>query len=171
MTERWRPVPGFEGRYEVSDLGNVQSVPRWGTPGGALKPFDRYGYPSVTLRDGDRKETICVHRLVLCAYIGPAPAGMEAAHNNGNRQDSRLANLRWTTKAENTADRTRHGKHRRAMDDRRKLAPEDAAFIRANHKRIKQTDLAAMFGVHRATIQRIHSGERYTLAREGVRNA
>jgi hypothetical protein len=156
ICERWLPVPGYEGRYEVSDLGNVRSLPRQRTRGGVLSQIERYGYLSVCLSG----RMFSVHRLVLLAHVGPCPKGMETAHCNGNRKDNRLSNLRWATKSENTADRAAHGKYRRAMDARRALTPAQAQFVCANHGRIKQTEMAAMLGVARTTVQRALSRAR-----------
>lgn len=161
LHETWRSIPGYEGLYEVSDFGQVRSTRREGTPGGILTPFVRAGYLGVYLYRGNSRRNFHVHRLVLLAHVGPPPTPKhQAAHNNGNREENLLTNLRWATVAENTTDRARHGAWRRAIDGRLALSPEDAEFVRANHRKIKQADLAEMFGVHRSTIQRIHSGER-----------
>ncbi|GJJ22261.1 NUMOD4 motif-containing HNH endonuclease [Mycolicibacterium mageritense] len=123
--EEWRPVAGFEGVYEVSNLGRVKSLPRmtptrWGTPrfhaGGILKAktSPTTGYVCVTLVDANRglKRYANIHRLVLDAFVGPCPDGMEACHNDGDRANARLDNLRWDTRSANTLDavhqRTNH---------------------------------------------------------------
>jgi hypothetical protein len=117
--EVWNPVVGDEGSYEVSDLGRVRSLDRTivrssklgklhSVPrrGGFLKPgLNRRGYRYVNLRGGTRT----IHRLVLQAFVGPAPEGHEAAHWDGNRQNNKLSNLRWATRAANQGDRHRHG--------------------------------------------------------------
>lgn len=115
----WLPVAGWEGYYEVSDRGEVRSITRTVTVRGGKKRtyqgktlshgINRLGYPVVVLcRTGHRK-TAKVHRLVLTAFCGPCPEGMEACHNNGDRGDARLANLRWDTPSNNSRDRRRHG--------------------------------------------------------------
>jgi len=169
IVETWKPVPGFEANYEVSDLGRVRSAPRPKTRGGVLKQFLRTGYLSVCLYLNGRSSFHLVHRLVLLAHIGSCPDRPHAAHRNGIQTDNRLTNLYWATPLQNAADRTAHGRFQKAMDRLRVLSDSQAAFVRANYKIIKQTDLAAMFGVHRCTIQRIHAGERYALSslREG----
>lgn len=119
--ERWLPVPGHEGAYEVSDMGRVRSVgrrvrlfTRWGTeatrgvPPRLLRPgrMTKSGHVSVAI---GKHNSQCVHTLVLLAFVGPRPAGMEARHLNGNASDNRLENLRYGTRAENVQDMVRHG--------------------------------------------------------------
>ena len=117
--ERWLPVVGFEGLYEVSNLGRVRSLdrvltaPRGGDyvrPGRMLKLLKSTHVPSrynVELHNsGGRWHQ--VHRLVLIAFEGLSP-GMEVCHNDGNPSNNRLANLRWDTTAGNAADRRKHG--------------------------------------------------------------
>ncbi|WP_369698778.1 NUMOD4 motif-containing HNH endonuclease [Microbacterium terrisoli] len=113
-TEEWRPVAGFEDRYQVSDGGHVMSL---------IHPKTRILAGSMA-GDGYRKVILCpavgkrvhvyVHRLVLSTFVGPCPLGMEACHGNGNRQDNRLANLRWDTPSENNRDIVRLGNHNSA---------------------------------------------------------
>lgn len=88
--ETWKSVPGFEGAYEVSDHGRVRSLDRvtdrgrrW--KGKIMTPSTMpRGYQVVTLWRGGKQETALVHRLVLFAFEGIAPAGMEALHGDGS---------------------------------------------------------------------------------------
>lgn len=87
MNETCRPIPGYEGRYEVSDLGNVKSLRR---DGGLLKPNrDGQGYPTVNLQ-GTR---IRVHELVMRTFVGPKPAGSFIRRRDGDKTNPALANL------------------------------------------------------------------------------
>lgn len=121
--EEWRGVSGWTA-YEVSSEGRVRSLDRyvpnkWGgssfRKGQVLKPVLHKGYPAVTLRGGSEKEwTVKVHRLVLEAFAGQKPDGLEARHLNGDRQDNRSKNLVWGTRSDNNIDRVRHGTHTQA---------------------------------------------------------
>lgn len=123
-SETWRPVVGYEGLYEVSDMGRVRSVDRlvwrdgaqYSKPHQVPKPgrlkaihVQQLGYVGVMLWKDGEVSNHRVHRLVLEAFVGAAPEGTETLHGNGIRHDNRLANLRWGTWAENYADRIRHG--------------------------------------------------------------
>lgn len=126
-TERWLPVVGFEGRYEVSDRGRVRSTaavfPRW--VNGVEQIYHRkeyvkkltrhpagYMYASLFDRQTGRENGYAkVHRLVLEAFVGPCPDGMEACHGNDVPGDNRLENLRWDTKRANHADKVARRTH------------------------------------------------------------
>lgn len=108
--ESWRPIIGFEGLYEVSDHGRVRNA----RTNYVLSPYVlRDGYLQVTLpRLGEvRRKNWPVHRLVLAAFAGPCPDGMEGCHNDGNRTHNTLGNLRWDTHSGNAADSLLHGTH------------------------------------------------------------
>lgn len=126
-TEEWRVIPGWDGRYEVSDMGRVRALRRTQrTASGALgtwKPRimkrtpDACGRCSVMLsrppasgqarRDARRQAMVGV--FVLEAFVGPRPPGHECCHINGDCSDDRLVNLRWGTRADNVADAMQHG--------------------------------------------------------------
>jgi hypothetical protein len=124
----WRPVVGFEGRYEVSDDGRVRTM-LTRVPAHHMRELrsraNRHGYPVVTLRDFAGK-THCktVHTLVARAFIGVPPDGMQVAHNDGDRSNAALENLRYATPKENQADRIRHGTGRDGDRNPSRLRPE-----------------------------------------------
>jgi hypothetical protein len=116
--ETWRPIARHAG-YEVSDLGRVRSLDRIITKiqcgrtvyarqrGCVLRPGrTRVGYLLVVLGRG---APAYVHHLVLEAFVGPRPAGCQAAHGDGNKLNNTLENLRWASPKENNADKVRHG--------------------------------------------------------------
>lgn len=122
MPERWLPVVGFEGQYEVSDHGRVRSLPRvqfWRrTICGKLIEGERHfsgkvltptpkkaGHMHVQLGRANR---FYVHHLVLNAFVGPAPAGHECLHWDDEPSNNHLSNLRWGTRSENLADFARN---------------------------------------------------------------
>lgn len=120
MDEAWKPIPGYEGRYEVSDLGRVKSLPQLTSDGRRLKPKvlrgrpQKSGHLSVPLTLGGTCRNGLVHRLVLIAFTGPPPPGMHALHRDGNPSNNLLSNLRWGTPSQNSFDAVVHGAHPQA---------------------------------------------------------
>jgi hypothetical protein len=122
--ERWLPIPGFEGYYDASDQGRIKTY--WqkvgkGTGNGRglvnvlgkpkiLKPaISIYGYWVVTLCKNHVRSNFRVNRLILLAFVGPCPPGMEACHEDGKPTNNFLTNLRWDTHSSNQHDRRKHG--------------------------------------------------------------
>lgn len=98
--EVWKPIPGYEGLYEVSDIGRVLSK-RTNRP---LKPnVMNHGYACVHLYSGGKQTRAVktVHQLVAQAFI-PNPQGhREVNHKNFLRRDNRVDNLEWMSRKEN----------------------------------------------------------------------
>ena len=121
-SERWLPISGTDGRYEVSDRGRVRSRPMWRGkrhyPGRLLARWVSKGnHRSVTLSiDGERSHRQ-VHRLVLEAFVGPCPDGLEGCHNDNDPANNALANLRWDTRSSNILDRVEAGAHNNARKE------------------------------------------------------
>lgn len=111
--ENWKDIPGFEGRYQVSDLGRVRSLDHRVrvvckgvdttrlSPGRILRPGrTKSGHVSVAIGRGNSR---LVHQLVLEAFVGPRPDGYDTLHLNHRPDDNRLINLRYGTRSENVA--------------------------------------------------------------------
>lgn len=106
--ETWRSVPGYPG-YEASTEGRIRSLLR--EPGGRVlvARTDKGGYQIVGVRTRDGQKNRTVHSLVLLAFVGLRPEGMESRHLNGDPADNRPANLVYGTKSENARDKFHHG--------------------------------------------------------------
>ena len=163
--EEWRDVVGFEGSYQVSSLGKVRSVPRqrrhWrgGTmirPGRVLK-----------LRASDNRVTAglilphckvypyLVARLVLEAFVGPCPEGMECCHEDDNFRNNCLGNLRWDTHLNNLKDRDRNGRTARGDRHGSRSRLTDDQFTKVREllsSGYSQRRVARMFGVSNCCI-------------------
>lgn len=121
--ERWIPVVGFEGIYEVSSLGRVQSLDRIVLgkrtrffKGQELKQrLARGGYPTVQLRNANAGRifpAIAVHRLMALAFLGPPPDGCDrVCHINDDKTDNRVENLMWGNASINGHHAVVNGKH------------------------------------------------------------
>lgn len=174
--EIWKPVTGWEGSYEVSNLGRVRSLARQA----AYERIDAYSgrviavtrkHAGKLLRPGrtstghmtvslGRGNTQYVHVLVLTAFVGPCPYGMEGLHFDDVPANNRLGNLRWGTRSDNVKDAIRNGgfplgvRHHMA-----KLTEQQVALIKAELP-TKSTDrLALEHGVSGASIRQIKRGE------------
>lgn len=162
-SERWRPIKGYAG-YEVSDKGQVRSRDRvacdgrkW--KGRVLKPGGGK-YHTVGLSNRSVTDAY-VHRLVLETFRGPCPSGYEACHNNGDKHDNRLDNLRWDTRKANAADTTVHG-HRRAPRGEKhrcaKLTADVVRKIRAAGRAVSCVQWAEVLRVHPTTVDAARRG-------------
>lgn len=103
MIEEWRDVVGFEGLYQVSNLGNVKRIKNGsGTqPGRILKPRINRGYYRVNLSKNSHTTDKRIHRLVAQAFIPNPENKPEIDHIDGNVQNNNIDNLRWVTPKEN----------------------------------------------------------------------
>ena len=151
-TEIWKAVPGYEGRYEVSDLGRVRNIVR----GQPLKPWPngKGGYLQVSLHENTVRETFTVHRLVLEAFAGPPGPAQECRHINGDRKDNRLSNLAWATHAENEKDKVLHGTRIRG-DKHFWAVLNEAQVLRIREDARPLKAIAGEYGVHIATVSAI----------------
>lgn len=176
VSERWRPVPGYEGSYEVSDRGRVRGcdrlVPyndtgrykRW--RGKILKPgVEKWGYQHVTLFSDGKRRLCKVHRLVAEAFLGPCPPGLQVNHKNRNKSDNRVENLEYVTSLENIRHAHSVGPPTKARGETHalaKLTPEIVKAIRdAPEGRHAASELARRYGVHVSTIYRVRKRKRW----------
>lgn len=100
LEEIWRPIEGYDGLYEVSNLGRIYSYPRERTKGGYGYGNDAgYGYKRCCL---DRRKKLFkqVHILVYETFVGSIPTGYEIHHKNFNPSDNRLENLELLSREE-----------------------------------------------------------------------
>ncbi len=169
----WKDIPGYEGRYQASNMGRIRSLDRkvrgvchftgkefyrktkgYGLRPGAIKS----GHLSVVLGHGTAG--IPVHQLVMKTFVGEAPEGKEILHANGNPADNRLGNLRYDTRRENIFDVFRQGKAWR------KLTADDVQAIRFElYCGFRGSDLAEMYNVSQSCISAIRHGRSFSWLR------
>jgi hypothetical protein len=166
--ENWRAVPGYEGRYEVSDHGRVRSLDReivrrsgaryWHVGRVLIAGANLDGYPMAQL-EGKR---FGVHVLVAAAFIGPRPEGMQVNHKNGVKTDNRPPNLEYVTASENVKHAFATGLATAARGEangKARLTAGEAAYA----KRAPGTnaEVAAELGVSRCTVDAIRKGRNW----------
>lgn len=107
LYEEWRPIKGYEGLYEVSNLGRVRSLPNRGTPGrfneGKIRiPQKRGRYLFVSLYKNGKGKAYSIHRLVAAAFV-PNPNNYSVVdHWDTNPYNNCAENLRWVTHSQNS---------------------------------------------------------------------
>jgi DNA invertase Pin-like site-specific DNA recombinase len=113
MDETWRDILGYEGLYQISDLGNVRSLDRKKRNGKDGKGFyilkgrvltlvnSKKGYKVVTLYKDGKQKVKEVHRLIAEAFIPNEENKPQVNHINGDKTDNSLNNLEWVTVSEN----------------------------------------------------------------------
>jgi hypothetical protein len=155
--ENWLNVVDFEGIYEVSNFGNIRS-----SKNKQLKKItiDSNGRPYLGLWKNNKQKIVRPHKLVLEAFVGKAPQGMECCHNDGNQQNNRLENLRWDTPKNNHADKLKHGTSNTGERcNWAKLTKAQVISIRADIR--TQKEIATEYGVQQSQISRIKNGVRW----------
>lgn len=186
--ENWKAVVGYEGLYEVSDLGRVRRLKilvrgGWGANGRLLKTrlrkpvLDPKGYLRMVLHtlpdaQGVRRQSAnFVHRLVALAFIGPFPAGKrDINHKDFNRTNNSVSNLEWVSPAENIEHSARAGRFWAEN------APKQSRFTVEQIKAVKEllvagdksrAEISEITGVGVSTITSVTTGKSWTLG--GVR--
>jgi len=160
MDEIWKSIINYENLYEVSNYGRIKSFPRQGSCGGILKSIKHNnGYLGVGLfKNGIRKDFL-VHRLVLETFIGPCPKGKEGCHNDGNKENNFIGNLRWDTKKENCKDRKIHGNERNQNGSKNNMAKLNdnkiREIIKLHLEGKSNTEIAKIFNVSQPNVSLI----------------
>ena len=163
--EQWRDVVGYEGLYQVSNLGRVKS-----NAFGAVKirkpVLANPGYFGLVLYKNNLPQSARIHVLVARAFI-PNPEGKpEVNHRFGNKLDNRVSELEWMTGSENKQHAYDIGLKRSGSDHpRAKFTAEQVRYIREvcipGDKEYGISALARKFGVSIGTISEMYHGETY----------
>jgi hypothetical protein len=168
LAETWRPAPGFETHYEVSDQGRVRRI----DSGRIRRPVLIGGhggeYPAVNLSVHNHQTMVLIHRLVALAFL-PAPErpGMEVNHMDGVKTNCAVTNLEWATARDNTEHAIRTGLRRPGIPPLRrgedhpssKLTAREVQLIRASTE--TRAELANRFCVSTSTIKAIRCGRNW----------
>jgi hypothetical protein len=178
--EIWRPVKGYEGLYEVSNLGRVKSVSRV-IRGGRyncdrlfkeriLKQAACKGngfYHRVQLNKDSNGRMFAVHRLVAEAFIPNPENKPEVNHVDANRFNNTVENLEWVTQEENIEHARINGLLSKSKGEDRwcaKLKETDVFEIRELHRsgKMNQKEIAKVFNVDHSNINSIIKGKTWS---------
>lgn len=164
LTEEWRDVVGFEN-YQVSNMGRIYSK----FTNKYRKPvLHKSGYYHIALQAKDgAKRFKMIHCLVMAAFVGPVPDGMEVDHVNCDKADNRLINLEYVTPNENIRRAIKNGRIGRiGIDNPRATLTEDEVRqirlllhkVKIGESNMQHKDIAALFGIKKNTVGNISSG-------------
>ena len=170
--EHWKPIIGFEGLYEISDLGRVKSLSRYvkskanskmKIPERILKTGkNKCGYALVVLMKNNKRHNKLVHRLVAKAFINNPENYAVVNHIDGNKHNNSLENLEWCTSKENIHHAMRIGLRNDKGENNwgHKLSNEQVIYIRNLYKTKQYTEkqIAEQYNVHEETIGKIIRG-------------
>lgn len=170
IKEIWKLIKGYEGLYEVSNLGRIKALEKRVDKGKCHRAWkehflkygiDNNGYFRTNLSKNGKNKTVKVHRIVAQTFIENPYNKKTVNHIDGNKQNNNITNLEWATQNENMKHacenklKLLNGEHNPAA----KLSYEDVCFIRNNYiardKLYGTVALAKRFGVHRKTISRV----------------
>lgn len=178
VAETWKTIEGWEGKYEISDLGRVRAVGRegrWGfrsvNPPEILNSANKDGYRRVTLVAKDSRYTVGVHILVATAFLGPKPEPWsQVNHVNFNPSDNRAENLEWCTAAENIQHSIAANRQSKGTDlPQTKMTPELVLELRTRYARGESfSELAESTKLARATIRCAVTGKTWAHLRKNI---
>lgn len=163
--ETWKDVAGWEGMYQVSDQGKIRSLDRTVIRrDGKVKRFrgkdlklngaGNHGYLAIKFTRNSSPHFYLVHRLVLTAFVRPGKGSEEGCHDDGNKRNNVVTNLRWGSREENCKDRIRHGVNGK------KLVPSDIRKVRRLRKKgWTQHAIGAEVGVSPTMVGNILRGD------------
>lgn len=169
--EIWKPIKGFEGQYEISNHGNVKSIPRNGTSlscKNLVGFIDKGGYHQVFLT-GKRAHKK-VHRLVALHFI-PNPNNLpQVNHKNRIKTDNHVDNLEWCTAKENIIHAYRNG-HKAGSKDNHSQSKVDilisSIIQECLDQKFRVKDIARYFRLSTTTILDIRSKSHWTNFKQG----
>ena len=170
MEEIFKDIEGYEGLYQVSNLGRVKSLDRiinrsngskMTIIGRILIPhFDGAGYLFVHLSKNNKGTPKNIHRLVGIVFIPNPNNKATINHINGDKLDNRSENLEWLTNKENSDHAFDLGLYGKGMTRyNAKLSDSDVELIRYGLKDLSQSQIAERFGIAQAGVSKIRLGK------------
>ena len=164
--EIWKDVIGYEGLYQVSNLGRIKSLKRAIKQKNytriikqkILKPLKIHGYSHVHLSVLGKAKVIKIHKLVTSAFLGKIGTGLEINHIDGHKDNNEISNLEYCTKSENAIHAFRLGLRKSGIEH------HSAKLNGAQVKEIKESSLsqrklAKIYGITQSNIWAIKANK------------
>ena len=161
--ERWLPVVGFEGWYEISDWGRLKrAMSGKGTFVGRILcgGLDKDGYRYTSLSIDGIAHKVKIHRLVMAAFVGPCPEGKEVNHKDGDKTNNYVENLEYITHRENNIHALNTGLRTSPRGEAHchsKVTEKDVHEIRRSHGEKSNKEIAERFGITKPAVCHIVS--------------
>lgn len=172
--EVWRDVLGYEGYYQVSNLGRVKGIDRFiesvrynnkFIEGNLLKSFlNRSGYLYCFLSRCNKVKSILTHRLVAICFLENTDNKKEVNHKDLNKINNNVTNLEWCTASENQFHAIKNGaviRKKSYNHNNSKFTKKDIEDIRLLEKHLNYTEISKIFNVHKSTISRVFLPKQY----------
>lgn len=168
MKEEWQDVKGFEGVYQISNLGRVKSLPRNGSRCNGVTirktSLTKDGYEKIRLLHHNKDVTTCIHRLVAMAFIPNIENKPTINHKDGNKLNNCVSNLEWSDRHEQLVHAYKMGL-KKPVHTNRKLTDEQVEEIKRLYvrqsKEFGTVALAKKYGVTNCVIGNIVRGKTY----------
>jgi hypothetical protein len=175
MQEIWKDVVGYEGIYMVSSFGRMKSNERivqrkkmgdYLQKESIIEGSEYHGYKVTTIAKNKIKKHKFIHVLIAEAFLGPKPEKMEVCHNDGDRKNNAIENLRYGTRSDNVRDSIKHGTHYTPFIKK----GSERSYAKINEeiaKQIKDSEessyiLAKKLNISRALISNIRRNKAWT---------
>ena len=167
MEEVWKDVVGFEGIYQVSNLGKVKSL-KFGKEKYLSITKSSIGYLNTKLQLNKKNKSFLVHRLVAETFIKNEFNKPCVNHINGIKTDNRIENLDWCTHKENTEHSLKNDLRKTGCNHKQsKLSLKDIEYIRKNYKyrdeEFSGKKLSEKFNVSHTCISQIIKNKTYRI--------
>jgi len=177
MKEIWKDIPGYEGLYQVNNLGRIKSLSRRlkAKPKRIIQErilkerIDRHGYIKVNIYKNGKIKVIKIHQIVALLFLNNFDKKREINHKDGNKQNNRIENLEWCTHKENMQHASKNGLMSRGEKHFSvKLTKKDVIKIKKFCDKTNQSDLeiALKFNISRKTINDIRHKRTWKWLRE-----
>lgn len=160
MIEIWKDIQGYEGYYQVSNLGRVKSVSRFRASGGGgyvqkeriIKTSFALGYERCSLWLENKPKDVKIHVLVASAFINNECKKPQVNHIDGDKTNNNLSNLEWVTAKENMIHS--YASLKRKHCNKKKISDKDVIEIRRwkATTNITYSELAKIYGVDPANV-------------------
>lgn len=163
--EIWKDIPGYNGKYKASNLGNIKSMNyHRGKKEKILKSYKNHsGYFMVSVCRNNKRETYSCHYLVAITFIPNPENKPEINHRDLNKKNNCIENLEWITHIDNAKHAVKNGvkfggNHEYCMGEKNvtsKLKNKDIPIIRSLYPKLNFVQIAKKFNVNRKTIEHI----------------